>query len=214
MGALPVAHALERIREERELAAAVDEWDGAARTGHREMQHRPGGELPLEALRRDHPLLAEGNLSEHQLVGGLADQDLPRLGRLLATGADVDLGPDDEVAVRGRAHRHGSRVDTDPDLHRHAQPEVRPQTRGTVDDLEGRAHRPLGVVGMNQGHPEHPQHGVADVGLGSTAQGGDLARDEAVEGGQHLPETLRIELGGQLCGTGEVNEGDRDHPAL
>ncbi len=86
-----------------------------------------------------------------QPVRRRADQDLPRLGRLLETGGDVQrlARGEGRVAV---LDDHLARLDPDP----HRKLAV-----AGLDDRDGRAHGPLGVVLVRGRDAEDGEDGVA-----------------------------------------------------
>ena len=123
-------------------------------------------------------------------VGRLADGDGHRRGRRLQARRHIDGVADEEpLAESGvdlEAHQRLAGVDPHPDLDGAAGDAG--QGVDLVDEAQTCAHRPFGVVLVQDGHAEHGDDGVADellhrpaVGLDRLASHGVVAAQEAVD---------------------------------
>jgi hypothetical protein len=83
-----------------------------------------------------------------------------------------------------------------------------------LDHVEGRPHRPLGVVLVGGGHPEHPHHGVADELLDRAAEALDLTPGPVVVGAEAGLDLLGVGLVGLGGEPDQVAEQDADDLAL
>ncbi len=211
---------VEEILDQAQLSLAADE------------RRLEAAAPPLAASRRDHPhgaperqglglplqlVCARVLVGDRRLArapGALADEHRARLrGRLHARGGI------DEVA---RDHALALRTDGDGGLagdHAGAQSEPRCADVGAerpdhLDQLERRAHRPLGVVLARDGRPPDRHHRVADelldrpaVALDHLPRGVEVAREE-------LAHLLRVTILRQRREADEVGEEDGDEPPL
>ena len=166
----------------------------------------PGLERGREALRIDRPPAVE----DRRPTGGggaCADQDLAGRRRLLQARRCVGGLARDRPIRLVNARQHLAGLDPDPDLELAAR-------REAPDQSQRRGDRPIGIVAVGAGNPEHRHHGVADELLDPAAvllerRAGDL--EERVE---QPPDILRIAPLDQLGRSDQIREDDRRELAL
>jgi hypothetical protein len=148
----------ERALQHRELTRAPHERGLRPRGVREETQDAPGDHTVALALELERPDSLGLHLVAHHAPGGVADQDVSRLGGRLQTRGRVHRVRDDVLVAGG--HEHLPRG--------HADPRREPDRRAVVQrshpplHLERRADRPKGVVLMGGGEAEHRDDRVPD----------------------------------------------------
>ena len=172
---------------------------------------RDGGRVPVHlleppsahvvalALDREPLERSRGDRVRDEGIGGLPDQDLPRLGRLLeALGDDHRLSRDEPLALARVAGDHLARVH--PDAH------VEAELPGAVQHVVGGAHRPQRVVLVGRGDAEDRHDLVADELLDRPA----VTLDDRAHRLEVAPLHAPVGLGISLCQPGRVHEVAED----
>ena len=139
--------------------------------------------------------------------GRLADQHAPDRRNPLQPGGGVDHVADHDLAVVpvGGHHRLPG-VDADAD--------VEGQLLHGLQDGQAAAHRPLGVVLVGRGRPEHGHHPVADELVQGPPEPLDLPPQAGMVGPQQRPHVLGVGPVRPRREPGQVAEQHRDHPPL
>ena len=212
VGTAALLHAFERVGQQRELAAAIDERDRGSCRSRRQPDHRPRGDLVVELLRADHAHVTELDGILHKLARGRPHQDLAWLGRLLQPRADVHLTADHDASVGGGPDGDQARVDAHVHLHGGRQPELEPQLRCPVHHGQRGADGPHGVVVVRRRHAEHRQDRVADERFRPAPEPLDLLGHHPVERREHLAEPFGIEVRSQLRRSHQIDEHHGDQP--
>src|SRR5262249_22786894 len=131
----------------------------------------------------------------------LADEDAPgRRGRLQSRGGVHDVAGGERLGADG--YERLARVDSDPELDAGLV--------GPIPDGQRGAHRALGTALVRRRCAEDGNHRVADELLHRAAEALELRPQPGVEGREHRPHVLRIELLGPRRETDEVAEEDGD----
>ena len=108
-------------------------------------------------------------------------------------------------------HHRLTRVDGDP----HGQRRVGPsQLLHRREHAERGPHRPLGIVVVRDGRPEHAHDGIADELVERSAEPFDVGLGPRVEGQQCPPHVLRVGAIGSLGEPDQVDEQDGHDAAL
>ena len=200
------AGACKRVVEKLELFLAPDEGD---RDGQPPTDIlRDGDDPPRLDPIRESPckLRAERRRDDAvtgQPLGVRPEQDLARLGRLLQPGRRVDRqagGKRGLFLVRDDL----ARLDPDPDL--------QAELLDRVDHPERRAHRPLGIVLVRDGHAEGRHHSVAGEPLHHTAVRDDAVLDLPEEPVQPRAHDLRVGARHELRRAHQIDEKHRCQP--
>ena len=192
--------AREGVLEPAELALAADEVRRevprpAARAGD-DLVQLPRDERLGLALDRERPDGRRRDGVADEVVGGLAEQDLARLGGLLEAGGDVDGVAEDRVLpARAVADEDLAGVDPGPGLDR--EPPRARELR--VELLEGFAHlgggadRAQRVVLVDLRDAEHRHHRVADELLDAAAVALDRHAHRLEVPGHDLQQRLGVQ---------------------
>jgi hypothetical protein len=194
--------------DERRLEAAGD------RRHVLEDLHEPPGRHAVRLageVELAHRLHAHGVSDEAQ--GGVADEDLAGVGRLLETGGDVDRVPRDErLPGRRIAGDHLAHVDAaaqgDADPQLLLEPVVQAVDR--LVELGDRAHGAKRVVLVHRRDAEDGHDGVADELLDGAAVPLQRLAGGLEVPGHHAAKRLRVELAAEPGGLGDVGEDNRD----
>ena len=146
----------------------------------------------------------------------LADGDSHRWCRCLQAGGHVDgVAGEETFATRGldvEAHQGLAGVDADADLDRLTADAG--QGVDLVDQPQGGAHRPLGVVLVQGRYTKDRDHRVADVLLDDPAVGLDDATCRRVVAPQHRIDEFGVVALGDGGEADEIAEECRDGAAL
>ncbi len=213
----PASHALERIEQRVELAAAPDErrphpardvdTDAAARLDRLPHVDRIGLALRLHGLR-----LAVVDRVVGRAPCRLADEDaVDRRVRLEPRSGVDDVARDHALAfLRPRAERDEclARVDADTEL------ELCLLVEDPVADRERRADSAFGVVLVRDRGAEDRHHRVADELLDGAAEALELVPEPRVVRAKQRAHLLGIHLLGARGEADEIGEEDRHDLAL
>jgi hypothetical protein len=145
--------------------------------------------------------------------GSLADEDPPRIGRLLEPSSGVHrvAGHHELGRLRLPARDHLAAVHAEADRDSIHQRGVGPDAIAQVDR---RKERPGGIVVVGNRQPEHRHDRVADELLDPTAVLLDGIAGNGEEPAEERPDVLGIERLAERGRADDVGEQDRDEPAL
>jgi hypothetical protein len=150
-------------------------------------------------------------------VADLFHDDRAGGSSLLEAGREIHhVARDEALALlrpRPKGYEDLPRGDPGPDG------EIQPGTRGVrlgdgFEDGQATSHRPLGVVLVRHGCPEHGHDGIADELLHSAAVAFDLTTQSGMVGPEHGSHILRVGAVGAGRESHEVAEQNRDDLAL
>jgi len=144
-----------------------------------------------------------------QAQGGLAEQDLARLGGLLQPGGHVDgVAGGVGLAEPGAAVHHLAGVDAGARVQAHAEVAVQLglQVAQGVAQLDRGAHRPHGVVLVGDRDAEHGHAAVALQRADGAAVAPQYPLGSLVEAAHHAVEDLGVEPLADLRRPGQVAE--------
>ncbi len=159
---------------------------------------------PLRPLRARSPTGSTVILPRREAVRRRPDEDLARLRALLEARGDVERLARRERRV-ARLRDDLTRLDPDP----HGKLAV-----ARLEDRDGRAHGPLGVVLVCDRDAEDGDDGVARKLLDGAAVRGDVRGGPLEEGGHAPPDDLRVASGDECGGIDEIDEQRRRELAL
>ena len=198
------------VLQVRQFAAAPDEDRlqpaDPARAHQRQRAHKLAADDALGlSLRLDLHRLGELERAARGRNRPVAGQDLPRRGRLLQSGADVDrVAGDKRAALTGPPHHDVAGIHTDtkgePPAEQLSQSPLHPQRH-----MQG----PLRVVLMRRRSAENGHHRIADELLDRASSPLDFRRHRVVEAIEHRPDPFGILIGGKLSRPDEVREKNR-----
>ena len=206
---------VEEVLELAELLVAADEGglERVAPVAPADLGHDPDGPPGGNG----HGLALEQQLTgrlEHdgpggRAVGRLADEDGPGLGDRLQPAGGVHEVAGDHALV-GRAEGDRGLAGQDPG----ARLDGWAQRPDRVDQLQGGAHRPFGVVLVGGGCTPHGHDRIADELLDRPAVAADHPSGEVEVPGQELSGVLRVAALRDRREADEVGEEDRDETTL
>ena len=207
---------VEGPQKRRDFLIAADQRRAPAiRRGGLDAKEPPRDERRGLALRRDGRMRFVREEARSEPVGGVTDQDLSRLRRLLEPRRDVHgvaEHPELALLVTDSACHSEPGVDSDP------QREIAARAFGdafvlAVEGAEDREGGPLcarRMVDLVVDRAEHRDDGVSDVLLDEAAGRPDLHGDRIPCGAHVLVELFRTEALRQRGESGDVREEDRD----
>ena len=149
------------------------------------------------------------------MIGGSADQDLPRPGGLLQSRRNVDgvAGGERALGLVGDHDFPGVDAGADPDPHPVRRFELRIQLIESVAHLGCGAHGTQRVVLAEPWDAEDGHDGITDELLHGAAMTFDHLPHRVEVSGEHDLESFRIEAFAELGGADDVGEQDRYGPA-
>ena len=210
---------MEELLHEPQLPVAADERRLEAERSHRSF---PPGDHAERAEERQRLGLALELVDARVLVGDrrfrralrrLADEHHPGLGDRLDARGRVDEVAGDCALLHTAGHHcrlagehAGARTQVCADL--------RAELGHRLDELEGRADSPLGVILLRDGPAPHGHDRVADELLDRAAVACDQAPAVFEVAGEEVAHLLRVARLGKRCEADEVGEEHRHEPTF
>ena len=180
------------------------------------IQEPVGGDRLLLPLQRQPLDRLGGHGFTDEAIRQVAEQHLPRTGRLLQPGRDVDgIAADERLRCARVASDHLSGVDADAKPDPRAEPAVELIVQGLQppEHLGGGADGAQRVVLVGDRHAEDGHDGVSDELLHRAGVVLDRHPHLVEVAKHHLAHGLRLEPLAKSGGTGHVAEKDRDRLA-